>query len=135
MYTFLVYLFYPNPGRLTYGSTQIIAGFVLCGGFIVLSFLLRLWRARLTNAITKKLSRAWSSISFWFGLVGLVLIVSRIEKIQFLAMRFLWVIWGVLLVLLIALQYRLFRMRHYEVMPRKIAQDNPGAKYLPNRKR
>ena len=135
MMNILTYLFYPNPGHLTYGSTQILLLLALCGGLILLSFLIRIWRTRQTNAVTKRLSRSWSSVALWFGISGLVLTVSRVEKIQFIAMRFLWVIWAAVLILAVVLQYRMFRMRHYEVMPRKAAKDDPGAKYLPGKKK
>ena len=71
MNNLLLYIFYPNPGHLTYGSTQIVAILILCVGLIALSFGIKYWRTRLQNAITKKLSRAWSSVSFWFGVIGL----------------------------------------------------------------
>lgn len=134
MTSFLTYLFYPNPGHLTYTSVQIVIAFCVSGALIVLSFLIRFWRSRLTNAVTKKLSRSWSSASLWFGIVGLVLVVSRVEKIQFIAMRFLWVIWAILLLLAVVLQYRIFRMRHYEVMPRAGKVD-PRDHYLPGKKK
>ncbi len=135
MMNILTYLFYPNPGHLTYDSTQTLIAFAVCGGLLLVALLIRFWRARQINAITKKLSRSWSAVSFWFGVIGLVLIVSRVEKIQFVAMRFLWVIWAVLLVALVLLQYRIYRMRHYELMPRKVAPDDPRAKYLPGKKK
>ena len=135
MMNFLTYLFSPNPGHLTYGSTQVIALLTLSAGLMLASFAITFWRGRLQNAITKKLSRVWSSLSFWFGIVGLVLTVSRVEKIQFIAMRFLWVLWAILLLLAVFLQYRFFRMRHYEVLPRKAAPDDPRAKYLPGKRK
>ncbi len=134
MMSILTYLFYPNPGRLTYGSTEIVALLAVCGALIVLSFLIRLWRSRTANGMTKKLTRSWSSLTFWFGIVGLVLIVCRVEKIQFLAMRFLWVFWGVFLLLALVMQYRVFRSRHYEVMPR-VGKVDPRDQYLPGRKK
>jgi uncharacterized membrane protein YdcZ (DUF606 family) len=135
MNDFLLYVFYPNPGQMTYGSPTAIALFALTGGLIVLSFLLRFWRARLHSASTKKLTRAWPSLSFWFGLVGLVLVISRIEKIQFVAMRFMWVLWALALLLAAFVQFKLFRMRHYEVLPRAVTPDDPRARYLPGKKR
>lgn len=135
MMNLLTYLFYPNPGRVTYGSPEVLIAFAVCGGLLLVALLIRLWRARQINAITKKLSRSWSAVSFWFGIIGLVLIVSRVEKIQFVAMRFLWVIWALALVGLLFLQYRIYRMRHYELMPRTAAPDDPRAKYLPGKKR
>jgi hypothetical protein len=98
---------------------------------VLLSVGIRVWRGRLQNAVTKKLSRTWAAISLWFGITGVVMVVARVESIQFLAMRFLWGVWGVLLLLLVALQWRVFRMRHYQVMPRATAKDDPRAKYLP----
>ena len=135
MNAFLLYVFYPNPGHLTYGSMQVVAILVLCVVLIALSFGINYWRGRVQNSITKKLTRAWSSISFWFGVVGLVLIVARVEKIQFIAMRFLWVLWVAALAFAIFVQYRLFRMRHYEVMPRVMTKEDPRAKYMPGKKR
>ncbi len=135
MMDLLTYLFYPNPGRVTYGSAGVLIAFAVCGGLIVGAALIRLWRTRLTTAITKKLSRSWSAVSFWFGVIGLLLTVSRVEKIQFVAMRFLWVLWALLLVALVILQYRIFRMRNYEVLPRTVAPDDPRAKYLPGKKK
>ena len=135
MMSILTYLFYPNPGRLTYGSTQIIVLFVVCGGLVLLSFAVRYWRKGLQSAVTKKLSKTWSSCAFWYGIVGLVLIVSRVEKIQFLAMRFAWVLWALAALATLFLQYRLFRMRHYEVLPRKVTTNDPRAKYMPGKKR
>ncbi|NOS67004.1 MAG: hypothetical protein HOO67_01400 [Candidatus Peribacteraceae bacterium] len=131
---FLAYLFYPNPGRLTYSSPVIIAALVACAALVVLSFAIKYWRGQVQNAVTKKLSRAWSSISFWFGLTGLVLVVARVEKIQFVAMRFLWVLWALVLILLIALQWRIFRSRHYEVLPR-VGKVDPRDQYLPGKKK
>lgn len=130
----LTYLFHPNPGQLAYSSPSAIAVLSACAVLVVLSFAVKYWRGRLKNAVTKKLSRAWSSISFWFGVVGLLLTVSRVEKIQFIAMRFLWVLWGMLFLLLIILQWRIFRMRHYAVLPRADVLD-PRDRYLPGKKR
>lgn len=130
----LTYLFYPNPGHAAYGDAAVIAALALCVGLVVLSFAIQYWRGRIQNAVTKKLSRTWSSISFWFGVVGLVLAVSRVEKIQFIAMRFLWALWALLLILIVILQWRIFRMRHYEVLPR-VGKVDPRDLYLPGKKR
>ncbi len=134
MMNVLTTLFHPNPGHLTYASPSVIAVLVACAALIALSFAITYWRARVQNAVTKKLSRSWSSLCFWFGVVGLVLAVSRVEKIQFIAMRFLWVLWGVLLLLVIVFQWRMFRMRHYEVLPR-MGKADPRDQYLPGKKR
>lgn len=130
----LNYLFYPNPGRLAYSSPAAIAILCACVGLIVLSFAIKFWRARLDNAVTKKLSRSWSSISFWFGIAGLIMAISRIEKIQFVAMRFLWVLWAAALLFALFVQYRIFRMRHYEVLPR-VGKTDPRDRYMPGKRR
>ena len=134
MMNFLIYVFYPNPGHVTYGSPSVLALFGISGGMIVLSFAITFWRSRLQTAMTKKLSRSWSSTSFWFGVVGVILTVSRVEKIQFIAMRFLWILWVALLLVMLYFQWRVFRMRHYEVLPR-VGRVDPRDQYLPGRKR
>ncbi|MBI2636514.1 hypothetical protein HYW84_04300 [Candidatus Peregrinibacteria bacterium] len=130
----LSYLFHPNPGHLAYSSPSAAAVLGACTALIILSFAIKYWRRRLKNSVTRKLSRAWSSISFWFGASGLLLVVSRVEQIQFIAMRFLWAFWGMLLLFLIFLQWRIFRMRHYEVLPR-VDNLDPRDRYLPGKKR
>ena len=134
MKSFLLYLFYPNPGHAVYTSTPIVSALVLCCAMVLLSFGITLWRGRLRSAVTKKLSRSWSSICFWFGCTGFVLVIARVEKIQFLAMRFLWVLWALLLFVLVLFQYRIFRMRHYQVLPRSISQKDSRSRYLPGGK-
>lgn len=131
----LTYIFYPNPGQFTYASAEIQVGLALCAALVLSSFGVRMWRARLTNSVTKKLSRAWSSVLFWFGVVGIVLLIARVEKIQFFAMRFAWVLWGIAFLLILFLQYKVYRARHYEVMPRAATPDDPRAKYLPGKKK
>lgn len=135
MMDLLTSLFYPNPGRVTYTSPEVLAALALCVGLIVAAFAIRVWRSRMGNAVTKKLSRSWSPIGFWFGCIGLVMTVARVEKIQFLAMRFLWVLWIAGLLFALFVQYRLFRMRHYEVLPRATAPTDPRARYLPGRRK
>lgn len=134
MMPILTYIFYPNPGRVTYGSPEMLALLGLCAGLVVLSFVIKFWRSRLQNASTKKLSRSWSSLCLWFGVVGLVLVVARVEKIQFVAMRFLWVIWVGALLFALYVQFRIFRMKHYEVLPR-VGKTDPRDQYLPGKKR
>lgn len=70
----------------------------------------------------------------WFGLISLVLIVSRVESIQFFAMRILWVFWGAALIFYGVFQARRFRQRHYEVLP-SIVESDPRAQYLPRKKK
>lgn len=130
----LTYLFYPNPGAAAYGDPWVIAVLVLCAALVAGAIAVRRWRAHLENAVTKKLSRTWSAALFWFGCVGFVLTIARVEKIQFVAMRFLWVLWVIGLLLYVVAQVRIFRMRHYAVLPR-VTREDPRAKYLPGRKK
>ncbi|MFA6038926.1 MAG: hypothetical protein WCV62_06795 [Candidatus Peribacteraceae bacterium] len=130
----LLYIFYPNPGNATYGSTSMLTFLALSLVLLVLAITIRSWRAGLQSPATKRLSRSWSATSFWFGIIGLILVVSRVEKIQFLAMRFLWVLWGLSLLVYIAFQIRQFHARNYQVLPSQRFSD-PREKYLPGRKR
>lgn len=129
------FLFSPNPSSVAhYSDAGIVALLVLCGAMVIGSFVLSRWRKRLKNAVTRKLSASWSSFMMWMGVVGLILIVARVERIQFVALPFLWVIWGLIVIIYVVLQWRLFFMRHYEVMPRNVAID-PREEYLPKRKK
>ena len=134
MTTLFSYLFYPNPGQLTYSDPAALWTLILCGGLIVVSFGLRFWRKSLQNAMTKKLSRTWPAALLWLGIVGILLMVARVEQIQFFAMRFLWLLWAVAAALYLFIQLRLFRARHYQVMPR-VTLNDPRAQYLPGRKK
>ncbi|MBI1812236.1 hypothetical protein HY285_03035 [Candidatus Peregrinibacteria bacterium] len=131
---FLRFIFAFNPGQATYGSTSMRLLLIACGSLVVLSFLIGVWRRSLTNSMTRKLSRTWPSVSFWFGIVGLVLVVCRVEQIQFLAMRFFWALWILALLVYIFVQLRLFRARHYEILPR-VSYSDPREKYLPGKKK
>lgn len=86
------------------------------------------------NSVTRKLSASWSSVAFWMGIVGLVLVVARVERIQIVAMPFLWVVWGAILLLYVVIQWRIFVMKHYQVLPRS-AEVDPNDRYLPKKKK
>jgi hypothetical protein len=131
---FLIYLVWPNPGNVTYGSPKMLALIVFCLALIVAAFVISFWRKKLTNQITKKLSRSWGTACFWFGFSGLILAISRVEQIQYVAMRLWWVVWIVIAVLYILIQVKIFRARHYKVIPSESPMD-PRAKYLPKRKK
>lgn len=107
---------------------------MLCGGLIVLSFLIKFWRSKLSNSVTKSLTGGWSSAAFWFGIVGLVLVVSRVEMIQFVSMRAIWAIWTFVLGLYVFFQFVQFRRRHYTVVERAHVTDERD-KYLPRKKK
>lgn len=117
-----------------YSSPSMVWLLILSFGLIVVSFVISFWRKRLQNAVTRKLSSSWSSATFWFGIVGLLLVVGRVERIQVVGMPFLWVIWGVIFLVYIGFQVRNFRSKHYEVLPRAMQVD-PMDKYLPKRKK
>ncbi|MEK7590737.1 MAG: hypothetical protein AAB489_00830 [Patescibacteria group bacterium] len=129
----LSYLFYPNPGNAGYGSPKAILLLGICATFVVLSLLVRFWRGRLGNPVTKRLSNSWSTALLSFGVTGIVLTVARVEGIQFVAMRFLWALWAAALALYLVYQIRNFRHRHYTVLP-MVTVDDPRGKYLPAKK-
>ncbi len=134
LFQLLSFFFYPNPGNADYSSPKSVALIILCVLLIVAAVVVSLWRKNHKNPITKKLSRSWSTVVFWFGFTGLILVVARVEQIQFIAMRIWWVVWLALAVLFTVFQMRSFRTRHYEVLPKKVSHD-PRAKYLPGKKR
>ena len=131
---FLVYLFWPNPGSASYDNPKVIALLAFCTFLIVLSFALRMWRKRQQNTVLRRLSRSWAAASFWFGVIGLVLAVSRVELIQYIAMRVWWFLWLLSGIAYIAMQIKLYRMRYYEVLPSMRIND-PREKYLPHAKK
>lgn len=130
---FLSYWFWPNPGGWHYTDSRVMTLMGVCVVLILLSFAIRLWRKRLTNSVTSKLSRSWSSAAFWFGLTGLFLAASRVETIQFLSMRSLWVLWLLCIVLYAFFQVIQFRRRHYTVLARTNVIDERD-RYLPKRR-
>lgn len=134
MSDYLTYIFWPNPGNATYQSPKVIVLFIVCACLIGAWIILKQWRKRLTNQVTKKLSRSWSTAALSFGVVGLFLVVSRVEQISFLSMRFLWVLWLLSFLLYLAFQIRQFRARHYQKIDSPKVED-PREKYLPKQKK
>ncbi|MFH1444626.1 MAG: hypothetical protein ABIG34_04555 [Candidatus Peregrinibacteria bacterium] len=132
--SFFIYLVWPNPGNAYYSSSSMQVLLMMSALLIVLSFTLRFWRRSMSNPVMKKLSRSWPSAALWFGVIGIVFVVSRIEGIGFLAMRLWWVVWGIVLALFIGVQMRLFRMRYYEKLPKEVS-DDPRDRYLPRKKK
>lgn len=130
---FFSYWFWPNPAGWQYSDFRVQTLLAVCLGFVIVSFAISFWRRRLTNPVTKNLSKSWSSASFWFGVVGAVFVASRVEMIQFLAMRALWALWLLSLVLYVVFQVLSFRRRHYTVMERTQVVDERD-KYLPKSK-
>lgn len=130
----LKYILWPNLGTTTYDNPKVLVLLGIAAGLMVLSFIVRFWRKRVQNSVTRKLSRSWSSASFWFGFVALILAVSRVEGISYVSMRLWWIVWVVMLVVYVFFQVKLFRMRHYEKIATEVLED-PRAKYLPKRKK
>ncbi len=133
MTQYFSYIFWPRPPQIGYDSPKLIALLSISVAFIVLSFVIRLWRKRVQNPQTKKLSRSWSTATIWFGVIGLILAVSRAEDISYVSMRLWWVVWGVSLALYLLFQVKIFRARHYEVLPQRRSED-AREKYLPKKK-
>ena len=132
MTSFLSYWFYPNPGSSHYGSPKVVALLIACVLLILCSFVCGVWRRSLGNPVTRKLSRSWPRALRWFGIVGLVLVISRVEEIQFLAMRVLWMLWGLAFIFFLLFQLWRFRIRHYTIVPKDTRED-PREKYLPRK--
>lgn len=128
------FFFWPNPGNASYGSPKAMVLIIFCAVLIVAAVVISFWRKSLKNQVTKKLSRSWASACFWFGFTGLILIIARVEQIQYIAMRIWWLVWVVVAILYIWFQIKMFRSRHYEVIPAQTVQD-PRSKYLPKQKK
>ncbi len=130
---FLSYWFWPNPAGWHYHDARVETLLIVSATLVVLSFVISRWRARNANPITRNLSKSWSSASFWFGFVALILTVSRVETIQFLSMRILWALWFLFLALFVLLQIVQFQRRHYTVVKRAHVADERD-RYLPKKK-
>lgn len=132
--SFFSHLFWPRPPVVGYDDLKMQIILLICFGLIVTSFVLKRWRKKQSNAVTRKLSRSWRGAALWFGLIGLILAVSRAEDISYLSMRFWWVVWVCILALYLFIQIRTFRTRHYSKLPSE-HQDDPREKYLPRKKK
>lgn len=131
---FLSYWFWPNPGHVSYGNPKVITLLIICGVLIIGSFAVRAWRYRQTNPMTKTLTKSWATAMIWFGVTGLIMVVSRVETIQFLAMRALWAVWILTLAAYVAFQVINFRRRHYVIVEKQKVVDM-RERYMPGRKR
>jgi len=131
--TLFFYLFWPNPGNAYYTGPKIQVVLGVCILLLLFSFVFGFFRRGMRNPVLKKLSRSWSSAAFWFGISGLVFVVSRVEGIGFLAMRAWWVGWGIAVAFYVGVQVRLFRARYYETLPKEVSVD-PRDRYLPRKK-
>jgi tellurite resistance protein TehA-like permease len=107
---------------------------LLCFGLVVASIVIKHWRRKQKNPVTRKLTRSWRRAAMSFGLIGLVLAASRAEDISYISMRFWWVLWLCAFAFYAYVQVRIFRARHYEKLPTEKTED-PRDRYLPNRKK
>ena len=130
----VTYLLWPNPEAVPYDNPKVMALLALCAAFIVLSFVVRRWRLRLQNTVTRRLSKSWPGALIWFGAVGLVLAVARVEQISYISMRLWWGVWLLALLFMVFVQWKRWRTMHYEVLPKEKVND-PREKYLPKRKK
>jgi hypothetical protein len=126
--------FWPNPGGWHYADLKVQLVLAGCVALMILSYVIKRWRSRVKNPSTRALSASWSVATFSFGLVALVLAVSRVETIQFVSMRALWVVWFVCLAWYVIFQFMAFRNRHYVVMDKTRTVDGRD-KYLPRKKK
>ncbi|MBM3230794.1 hypothetical protein FJZ28_00525 [Candidatus Peregrinibacteria bacterium] len=133
MSEFFTYIFWPNPPAPAYSSPKVMLALGVCLLMVVCSFAVSRWRKGLQNPVTRKLSASWSAALLWFGLIGLFLAVCRVEGIAFLSMRLFWAVWALALVAYVLLQWKVWRMRHYEIVP-QVKNEDPRARYLPKKK-
>lgn len=134
MSSLLFWIFDPHPLPASYTSPNVMGLAVVLAALLVAALGLRIWRSRQQNQVLRKLSRSWAPACFWFAIVGIVLLISRTEDVLFLSMRLFWIVWAAALLGYIAVQVRVFRARHYSVLPSERIVD-PRSKYLPKRKR
>jgi Ca2+/Na+ antiporter len=134
MKQFLSHWFWPNPGGWHYNDLKVQLVLGACVALIALSFAIGMWRSRQKNPVTRSLSASWSGTVLTFGIVALVMAVSRVETIQFFSMRALWLLWALCFGLYIVAQLLAYRNRHYVVLDRKRTEDERD-KYLPRKKR
>ena len=127
------YLFWPNPGASSYDNPRVMVLLCVGAALILLSFIVRYVR-RSMGTQGRKLSKSWSSMFFWSGVVALVLTVSRVEQISYVSMRFWWIVWVASILLFVVVQWRRWRSLHYQVLPQQSVND-PRDKYLPHKKR
>lgn len=135
MTQFFSYWFWPNLAGWSYGEQNVTILLALTIAMVVLSFIVRYWRRHIKNPMTRTLSRSWPTALLWFGLTGVVMVISRTEQIQFLSMRALWALWMLLLVVFAFYQFLQFQRRHYTVVRGQPGPADERSKYLPRKKR
>lgn len=130
----ITYILWPNPPALNYDNTRILMLFFACFLLILIAIFIRSWRIRSSNSVAKRLSRSWTRALIWFGIIGIIMVVSRVEQISYLSMRLWWVVWALSLIFYLLFQTRSFRLRYYQKIITKTEAD-PRERYLPKRKR
>ena len=128
------YLFWPNPGGVSYLDPHPLIALLVCGVLLLLALVLRILRTRSHSGSFRRLTQSFDRAALWFGLVGLFLVIARAEEIQYVAMRFWWIVFGGSFALYVFVQCRRARLLWYEVIPSAPSQDL-REKYLPHRKR
>ncbi len=131
----LSYIFWPNPPAPAYTDSKVALIIGVCGLMIVSSFLFKRWRNTVQNSMTRKLTKSYGSALLWFGLVGFFMVVCRVEGISYLSMRMWWFVWLLAIAFFVFLQVKMFRARHYEVLPNEQHIEDPKEKYLPKKKK
>lgn len=131
----VTYILWPNPPLTTYSNPKVVVLLLLAAALIAGSFAVSRWRKSLTNAVTRKLTRAYAPAMFWFGIIALFLTVCRVEGISYLSMRLWWIVLLLAAVAFVAIQYKIFRARHYEIVPQQRVTSDPKERYLPQKKK
>lgn len=131
----LTYIVWPNPPAPSYDNPKVIFILLVCGALVIGSFAMKHWRMRLQNSVTKKLTRSYGPAMFWFGLTGFFMVICRTEGISYLSMRLWWGVWLAVALLFIWIQVKMFRARHYEIIPQEKTPENVKNQYLPKKKR
>ncbi len=135
MTNIIQYIFWPNPSTPSYMDPKVLVILSVCCILVIGSFAVRYWRKTLSNPITKKLSRSYGTAMLWLGIVGLFLIICRVEGISYLSMRLWWGVWIFVAAAYTAIQIKIFRTKHYEILPRETVREDPNEKYLPKKKK
>lgn len=131
----LIYIFWPNPPTPSYSDPKVALLIALCVALVAGSFALKIWRKNVVNPVTRRLTKSYPAALLTFGLVGLFLLVCRVEGISYLSMRLWWGVWLVCVGVFAFIQFKLFKARHYEIIPQGPTPKDPKQKYLPRKKK
>lgn len=126
-------IFTLQPGSVSYGHPMAAA--ILCASllaFAVGAVVRR--RQHSATGYARQGLKAWGTLLFVFGVIGVMLGVSRAENIVFLAMPFLQILWALLLAVSSVIHLSLLRKRSYTILPSARVVD-PRDEYLPKKRR